>query len=109
MRNDIRNSQWYKDLVERCNAEPNKVHMAIVENGHLDRNEFKILLDDLVSQFDLLPGNSRVMINIDGVVTDLAEYKSLYDNENNKDLEDRFKKVDFSEVLSQSNNVKKTR
>lgn len=85
MKNDIRELPWYKGLVERCNNEPDKIHTVFVENGHLGPVEYQTLLDNLADQLDLLPRNAKVMVNLDGMLTDLSKYK-LLDKPVNVDL-----------------------
>jgi hypothetical protein len=73
MKRILTDAAWYKGLVERCKSEPDRVHTALIENGHLGREEFMELLDDLSSQLGDLPKNARILVNLDGMITDLSK------------------------------------
>ena len=101
MKNDITKVAWYRGLVERCNNEPDKVHTVFIENTGLGPNEFRALLDDFASQLSLLPSNAKVMVNLDGMVTDLSKYK-LLDNPGNvvkaSNWGDQFQRRDITQT-----------
>ena len=101
MKNDITKVAWYRGLVERCNNEPDKVHTVFIENSGLGPNEFRALLDDFASQLSLLPSNAKVMVNLDGMVTDLSKYK-LLDNPGSVvkagKWEDQFQRRDITQT-----------
>jgi hypothetical protein len=107
MKRILTDAAWYKGLVERCKSEPDRVHTALIENGHLGREEFMELLDDLSSQLGDLPKNARILVNLDGMITDLSKYKllerpiinNLGINESIKDWGDKFERTDLTQKL----------
>ena len=107
MKRILTDAAWYKGLVERCKSEPDRVHTALIENGHLGREEFMELLDDLSSQLGDLPKNARILVNLDGMITDLSKYKLLERpiinnigiNESIKDWGDKFERTDLTQKL----------
>ena len=107
MQRILTDAAWYKGLVERCKSEPDRVHTALIENGHLGREEFMELLDDLSSQLGDLPKNARILVNLDGMITDLSKYKLLERpvinnigiNESIKDWGDKFERTDLTQKL----------
>ena len=107
MKKILTDAAWYKGLVERCKSEPDRVHTALIENGHLGREEFMELLDDLSSQLGDLPKNARILVNLDGMITDLSKYKLLERpiinnigiNESIKDWGDKFERTDLTQKL----------
>lgn len=107
MKKILTDAAWYKGLVERCKSEPDRVHTALIENGHLGREEFMELLDDLSSQLGDLPENARILVNLDGMITDLSKYKLLERpiinnigiNESIKDWGDKFERTDLTQKL----------
>ena len=107
MKKILTDAAWYKGLVERCESEPDRVHTALIENGHLGREEFMELLDDLSSQLGDLPKNARILVNLDGMITDLSKYKLLERpiinnigiNASIKDWGDKFERTDLTQKL----------
>ena len=107
MKRILTDAAWYKGLVERCKSEPDRVHTALIENGHLGHEEFMELLDDLSSQLGDLPKNARILVNLDGMITDLSKYKLLERpiinnigiNESIKDWGDKFERTDLTQKL----------
>ncbi|MBR1679318.1 MAG: hypothetical protein IJ704_01575 [Bacilli bacterium] len=106
MKNDITKALWYRNLVEKCNSEPDRIHSIIIEKGFLSNEEYKQLLQDCINQLQLLPKNAQLTALLDGNVINLTDYQLKIAEEEKawSELGGRFKQVDFSNLAQDSEN-----
>lgn len=102
MKYDITKTQWYRDLVEECNKEPDKIHSVFIESGVLSKEEFNHLLNDFINQLDLVPKNAKIFTNLDGDIIDITVYRQPKISEEEKanfmkQMEKRFKKIELQD------------
>lgn len=102
--NNLIETQWYRDLVQRCTNEPDKIHSAYIENAFLSDEEFDQLLNNLISQLDLIPENAQVFVKRNENMIDITMYREpkMSDEEKANFLrqaEDRFKKIELPDQM----------
>lgn len=99
---------WYRDLIEKCNSEPDKIHSVTVEQGFLSDEQYKQLLLDHINQLHLLPKNAQLMVFFDGELINLTDYqlKLAEDEKAWSELKKRFNQIDFPNFSQTSRNSK---
>lgn len=102
MKYDITKTQWYRDLVEKCNKEPDEIHSVFIENIFLSEEGFNHQLNDFINQLDLVPKNAKIFTILDGNIIDITVYRQPKISEEEKtnymkQMERRFKKIELQD------------